>query len=50
MIKVGKRLKNKGFLDNVADKVFLRWEEEKTLENVGLEGILRFAMESIIAC
>ena len=38
MIKVPERQKNKGFLDNVADKVFLRWEEEKTLENVGLEG------------
>lgn len=31
-------MENKGFLDNVSDKVFLRREEEKTLENVGLEG------------
>lgn len=38
MIKVPETPKNKGFLDNVTDKVFLRGEEEKTLENVGLEG------------
>ena len=38
IIKVGKCPENKGFLDNVSDKVFLRWEVVKTLENVGLEG------------
>lgn len=31
-------MENKGFLDNASNKVFLRGEEEKTLENVGLEG------------
>ena len=47
MIKVGKRLKNKGFLDNVSDKVFLRWEVVKTLENVGLEGDIEFEFRGL---
>ena len=38
MVKVEKRPENKGFLDIVSDKVFLRWEVAKTLENTGLEG------------